>query len=121
MSRDTIVSAAIDSKIIAWNFKTGEIEATYTGHCNNKHFIGLSVGPKDVVACGSEDTRVYCYRRDDPENPICYTPDRYLPQGHGEVFCSAVAWQSVEEFVGDCHVLASAFSDGSISMLGVNV
>ena len=120
LSRDTIVSAAIDSKIMAWNFKTGEIEATYTGHCNNKHFVGLSVGPKDVVACGSEDTRVYCYRRECPENPICYTPARYLSQGHGEVFCSAVAWQSVAD-AGDCHVLASAFSDGSISMLGYKV
>jgi len=122
MSRDTVVSAAIDSKIMSWNFKTGEIEATYTGHCNNKHFAGLSVGPKSAIACGSEDTRVYCYQRKRPESPICHTPDRYLVsscQDHEDVFCSAVAWQAVEDgCIDDCHVLASVFSDGSISMLG---
>lgn len=125
MSRDTVVSAAIDSKIMSWNFNTGELGATYTGHCNNKHFVGLSVGPKNVVACGSEDTRVYCYRSECPENPICYAPDRYVLSGceeYSNVFCSAVAWQSVEDgCIGDCHVLASVFSDGSISMLGIKV
>ena len=83
---------------------------------------GLSVGPKSAIACGSEDTRVYCYQRKRPESPICHTPDRYLVsscQDHEDVFCSAVAWQAVEDgCIDDCHVLASVFSDGSISMLG---
>ena len=36
---------------------------TFTGHQNQKNFVGMSVTPTGHVACGSEDNAVYLYAR----------------------------------------------------------
>lgn len=35
--------------------------ATYSGHANERNFVGLSVSQDGYLACGSETNEVYCY------------------------------------------------------------
>lgn len=39
---------------------------TYTGHVNEKHFVGLGVTPDGYLGCGSETNEVFCYHRSFP-------------------------------------------------------
>lgn len=34
---------------------------TFSGHYNERNFVGLSVHPDGYIACGSENNTVYCY------------------------------------------------------------
>lgn len=60
MSDTELVSASVDSTVKLWDLKTMSLARTYTGHVNDKNFVGLSV-TRDSIACGSEANSVYCY------------------------------------------------------------
>eukprot|EP01018_Ginkgo_biloba_P034756 Gb_09448 [translate_table: standard] len=64
-----VVSASIDGSIKLWDISKslpGGLERfpvrTYTGHCNAKNFVGLSVWQEGgLLACGSESNQVFAY------------------------------------------------------------
>lgn len=56
-----------DNSLRRWNTLTNESTMSYTGHSNEKNFVGLSVSG-DWISCGSEDNCVYAYHKD------CKTP-----------------------------------------------
>lgn len=60
MSPTELVSASVDSTIKLWDLNTMSLARTFTGHMNDKNFVGLSV-TSDYIACGSEENTVYCY------------------------------------------------------------
>lgn len=49
-----------DSTLKLWNVRTNECVRTYTGHINEKNFVGLSSN-SDWISCGSENNAVYTY------------------------------------------------------------
>jgi len=61
-SNREIVTASTDSTLRLWDLRSCQCERIYTGHCNERNFVGLSVKP-DWIACGSEDNHVYTYYR----------------------------------------------------------
>jgi WD40 repeat protein len=131
---DKVVSASTDSSLRLWNTKTrgdvfGErIERVFTGHTNEKNFVGLSVDPTgDFIACGtclflipgSEDNNVHVYYKEmgrpvtslDFGNPIDAMTG--LP-GVGEpgMFVSSICWMRRRECV-----LVCANSQGRVKVL----
>jgi WD40 repeat protein len=78
---------------------------TYTGHRNQRNFVGLSVSPDGRILCGSEDNSVHCYSRSLPFSTARYSfaaPEAPAggPAGgngggseaHHQPFVSAVCW-----------------------------
>lgn len=73
---------------------------TYTGHRNQRNFVGLSVAPSGHILCGSEDNSVYAYYRSLPFPTARYafapTPAPEPAPAPGapphQPFVSAVAW-----------------------------
>ncbi|CAG8815192.1 7860_t:CDS:1, partial [Racocetra fulgida] len=43
-----------------WDIESQTCARTYTGHTNEKNFVGLSVS-SDWIGCGSEDNCIYVY------------------------------------------------------------
>ena len=66
MSPSQLVSASVDSTVKLWNLGSMSLERTFTGHVNDKNFVGLSV-TEDYIACGSERNAVYCYYKSIPK------------------------------------------------------
>ena len=58
LSADELVSASTDSTLKLWGTCENECKRTFTGHTNEKNFVGLSVYD-DYIACGSENNAVY--------------------------------------------------------------
>jgi E3 ubiquitin-protein ligase RFWD2 len=60
-----LVSASTDSLLRLWDVKgpRGVCLRTYTGHVNEKNFVGLSVTSDGRIACGSEDNTVRMYAK----------------------------------------------------------
>jgi len=60
-----LVSASTDSLLRLWDVKgsKGICVRTYTGHVNEKNFVGLSVTSNGMIACGSEDNTVRMYAK----------------------------------------------------------
>ena len=52
-----LVSASTDSTLRLWDTKTCTPVRTFSGHNNEKNFVGLSVD-NDFIACGSETNEV---------------------------------------------------------------
>ncbi len=76
---------------------------TYTGHRNQRNFVGLSVSPSGHILCGSEDNSVYSYYRSLPFPTASYQfpdaagsgPAGGSSGGSGgahQPFVSAVCW-----------------------------
>lgn len=115
LDRNTLISAAIDSSVIAWNIEREEKEKVFHGHSNDKHFVGLSVRSEGgLISCGSENAEVFCYDMNH-NDPIRMKPSRFEDPSQNH-FCSAVAWQPCQSGVP---VLASTFSDGSLSVFSL--
>jgi len=64
---DEIISASTDNTLKLWDIKCGDPRRmcvrTYTGHTNEKNFVGLSVSQDGYIACGSEDNVVHVYSK----------------------------------------------------------
>ncbi|KAL0098138.1 WD40-repeat-containing domain protein, partial [Phycomyces blakesleeanus] len=59
-SNDEIVSASTDNTLKLWNLESKDCIRTFTGHQNEKNFVGLSLN-EDWIACGSETNTLYMY------------------------------------------------------------
>ena len=79
---DGLVSASTDNSVRLWDIggttagegggtSVGDMSAVpeprlslaFTGHQNERNFVGLSTSPSGFIACGSENNRVYCYHK----------------------------------------------------------
>ncbi|KAK8693593.1 hypothetical protein V6N13_071170 [Hibiscus sabdariffa] len=70
LDSDTLLSASTDNTLKSWDLNktcsdgspSTTCGLTFTGHKNEKNFVGLSV-LDGYIACGSETNEVYCYYR----------------------------------------------------------
>ncbi|KAJ2642495.1 hypothetical protein IW137_002704, partial [Coemansia sp. RSA 1287] len=60
---DEIISASTDSSLKLWSMRTQECVRTFSGHTNEKNFVGLTTMGEDWIACGSENNTMYAYYR----------------------------------------------------------
>ena len=122
-----VVSASTDNTLKLWDINRGgltsnagnqiECERTFTGHINEKNFVGLSVNKEGYIACGSEDNNVYVYFRALP-TPLgsahFHGTDPIVGQDTADEagqFVSAVCWRQRD------NVLLAANSLGNIRAL----
>eukprot|EP00297_Palpitomonas_bilix_P005033 CAMPEP_0113870896 /NCGR_PEP_ID=MMETSP0780_2-20120614/2339_1 /TAXON_ID=652834 /ORGANISM="Palpitomonas bilix" /LENGTH=662 /DNA_ID=CAMNT_0000856221 /DNA_START=174 /DNA_END=2162 /DNA_ORIENTATION=- /assembly_acc=CAM_ASM_000599 len=111
-----IVSASTDSTLKMWNTDTGELERTYTGHLNERSFVGMETFDSYILT-GSESNAAFLYHQssqrpllwhhlDDNEewDDMFENPDD-PPRYRAEHFISAVA---VRKKTNHCIVANSA-------------
>ncbi|KAI9009132.1 E3 ubiquitin-protein ligase COP1-like protein [Hyaloraphidium curvatum] len=67
-SEDQMVTASTDGTLKLWSVETSiregksKVVRTFTGHSNERNFVGLSVSAdSELIACGSETNAVYVY------------------------------------------------------------
>ncbi|KAL8172523.1 hypothetical protein V2J09_024327, partial [Rumex salicifolius] len=125
MDSDTLVSASTDNTLKLWNLSktnpTGlsseACSSTFTGHTNEKNFVGLSVRD-GYITCGSETNEVFAYHKFLPTpitshkfgsvDPISGHETR--EDNYGQ-FVSSVCWRRKSNMV------VAANSSGSIKIL----
>ncbi|KAF7821809.1 WD repeat-containing protein RUP2 [Senna tora] len=96
---ETLVSAGTDGCLKLWNVKDSGLIRSYTGHVNNRSFVGLSVWRNGgLFGCGSENNEVFVYDRSGVSRHVA---DRG--------FVSSVCWRQVGE---DQCTLVAGGSDG---------
>ncbi|KAK8688228.1 hypothetical protein V6N13_087001 [Hibiscus sabdariffa] len=124
LDSNTLVSASTDNTLKSWDinktFSDGSPSTTcgltFTGHKNEKNFVGLSV-LDGYIACGSETNEVYCYYRSLPMPITSYKFGSVDPiSGHQNTdengqFVSSVCWRQKS------NMLVAANSTGSIELL----
>ncbi|KAL0339490.1 UNVERIFIED_CONTAM: protein suppressor of phya 1 [Sesamum angustifolium] len=124
LDSEALVSASTDNKLKLWDLKKTSLEGlsqnacnlTFSGHNNEKNFVGLAV-LDGYIACGSETNTVYAYYRSLPM-PItshkleCLDPISGHEIGDGNApFVSSVCWRRKSE------MLVAANSSGSLKIL----
>eukprot|EP00898_Chlorokybus_atmophyticus_P008924 jgi/Chlat1/9032/Chrsp94S08300 len=68
----TLVSASTDNTLKLWDVHKAsmeghvECERTFTGHTNEKNFVGLAANSDGYIACGSESNGVFVYYKSLP-------------------------------------------------------
>lgn len=82
MGAQRIVAASTDSTVRLWNLENNTVpECCFTGHRNERNFVGLSVNEEGYIACGSEDNTVYTYYKSLPFALTSHSlgePDRFV-------------------------------------------
>ncbi|CEI92014.1 hypothetical protein RMCBS344292_06289 [Rhizopus microsporus] len=116
LNDNELVSASTDNSIKLWERETVTCMRTFTGHLNEKNFVGLSVN-ENWIACGSETNTVYAYHKH-AQAPIAkYTfpidaiPTRMMLDSDPAYFVSSVCWKK------DSSKLLSANSKGVVRVL----
>ncbi|KAF9428366.1 coatomer subunit alpha [Podila epigama] len=119
LGREELVSASTDSTLKLWNTSQMSCVRTYTGHCNEKNFVGLSASG-DWISCGSENNSVYTYYKElrDPvvtvkfgnSNPL--TGEESMDDDPTQ-FVSSVCWKKDTS----SNILLAANSSGVIKVL----
>jgi E3 ubiquitin-protein ligase RFWD2 len=66
LSSEQLVTASTDCSLKLWSLKDAQAQGvaarSYTGHINEKNFVGLSVNSDgDFISCGSETNEVFAY------------------------------------------------------------
>lgn len=56
------LSSSTDSTLKLWNRESAECIRTFSGHSNEKNFVGLSANG-DWISCGSETNTLYTYHK----------------------------------------------------------
>lgn len=120
----TIVSASTDNTLKLWDLtkanpsgvSNNACTLTYTGHTNEKNFVGLSV-VDGYIACGSETNSVFAYYKSLPmpmgshrfgsADPIS---GQEMEDDSGQ-FVSSVCWR------GKSKIMVAANSTGNIKLL----
>ncbi|KAL2490286.1 Protein SUPPRESSOR OF PHYTOCHROME-A1 [Abeliophyllum distichum] len=124
LDSDTLISASTDNTLKLWDLKkTGLVglspnacSLTFSGHTNEKNFVGLSV-LDGYIACGSETNEVYAYYRSLPMPITSHTFGSIDPISGHEIndsngqFVSSVCWRRKSNMV------VAANSSGSIKIL----
>ncbi|KAK3008309.1 hypothetical protein RJ639_013573 [Escallonia herrerae] len=124
LDSENIVSASTDNSLKLWDLNKTSLEGlssdacslTFSGHTNEKNFVGLSV-LDGYIACGSETNEVYAYHRSLPM-PVTSHQFGYvdpvtgdeISDGNGQ-FVSNVCWR------GKSKIVVAANSSGSIKLL----
>ncbi|KAG0207041.1 RING finger and WD repeat domain-containing protein 2 [Mortierella sp. NVP41] len=119
LGRDELVSASTDSTLKLWSTQRMNCVRTYTGHVNEKNFVGLSASG-DWISCGSENNAVYTYYKElrDPvvtvkfgnSNPV--TGEDTMDEDPSQ-FVSSVCWKKNTS----SNILLAANSSGVIKVL----
>ncbi|MBA0589711.1 protein SUPPRESSOR OF PHYA-105 1 isoform X2 [Gossypium raimondii] len=124
LDSNTLLSASTDNTLKSWDLKktcsdgstTNTCCLTFSGHKNEKNFVGLTV-LDGYIACGSETNEVYCYYRSLPMPITSYKFGSVDPiSGHqtgdeNGQFVSSVCWRQKS------NMLVAANSTGSIELL----
>ncbi|KAJ7571071.1 hypothetical protein O6H91_01G147600 [Diphasiastrum complanatum] len=120
----TLISASTDNTLKLWDIcKTSKVGGfhnfctlTYTGHTNEKNFVGLSVAD-GYIACGSETNEVFVYHQSFPMPMASHkfgSADPILGQkteDESGQFVSSVCWRAKSQ------TLVAANSMGNIKLL----
>ena len=99
-----------------WNVSTMEHVRTFTGHTNEKNFVGLAA-TDEYIACGSENNAVYAYYKALTKPIVTYNFGVTNPATGEESdedaaqFVSSVCWKR------NSNVLLAANSQGTIKVL----
>ncbi|KAL5796057.1 hypothetical protein ACOSQ2_000877 [Xanthoceras sorbifolium] len=124
LDSETLVSASTDNTLKLWDLKKSNPDGlspsacslTYSGHTNEKNFVGLSVCD-GYIACGSETNEVYSYYRSLPMPISSYKFGSTDPISGHEIgddngqFVSSVCWRQKSNMV------VAANSSGYIKLL----
>eukprot|EP01132_Coremiostelium_polycephalum_P002491 gene2491-3083_t len=115
MNKDEIISASTDSTLKLWDVNQPECVRTFTGHANEKNFVGLTVNG-DYICCGSENNGVYTYFKALSKPIVTHRFGANSGTGEetdddGSQFVSSVCWKK------DSNVLLAANSQGTIKVL----
>ncbi|XP_004926352.1 E3 ubiquitin-protein ligase COP1 [Bombyx mori] len=115
----TLVSASTDSQLKLWRVESPRCVRSFTGHTNEKNFVGLATDGR-YVACGSENNALYVYHsglarpclayRFDPARPLL---ERDRRDEEPAEFVSAVCWRRA----ASRPALLAANSHGTIKVL----
>lgn len=112
-----IVSASTDSQLKLWNINQTHCERSFTGHVNEKNFVGLATDG-DYVTCGSENNGLYVYYKGLSKHLFQFKFDAvrsFLDRDRKEEdvneFVSAVCWKA------NSNVMVAANSQGTIKVL----
>lgn len=127
----TVVSASTDCTLRQWELPgqegggnlllptaTGRLARTFSGHLNEKNFVGLTV-QGELYACGSENNAVYVYHRDLSKPLTTYRFSSACPltestlENETQQFVSSLCWKR------DSNLLVAANSQGNIRILEV--
>ncbi|XP_060809157.1 E3 ubiquitin-protein ligase COP1 isoform X2 [Amyelois transitella] len=115
----TLVSASTDSQLKLWSVDSPRCVRSFTGHANEKNFVGLATDGK-YVACGSENNALYVYYAGLSRPLLAYRFDavrgfleRERRDEEPSEFVSAVCWRRA----ADARVLLAANSQGTIKVL----
>lgn len=120
---EELVSASTDSNLRLWNLSKPHCLRSFTGHVNEKNFVGLATDGTDYVACGSENNALYVYYkglskqlfsfRFDAGRSVLGSSGSGKDSGADEAseFVSAVCWKR------RCNVVLAANSQGIIKVL----
>jgi len=107
-NKDEFVTASTDSTLKLWSINqslqsgTSKLLRTFSGHTNEKNFVGLSVNcDGDLIACGSESNEVYVYYPSLTKPivvhnfgpPLAATTGEAVPDEDPSQFVSSVAWR----------------------------
>nr|XP_049707988.1 E3 ubiquitin-protein ligase COP1-like [Helicoverpa armigera] len=115
----TLVSASTDSALKLWRVESPRCVRSFTGHANEKNFVGLATDGR-YVACGSENNALYVYYAGLSRPLLAYRFDavrgfleRERRDEEPSEFVSAVCWRrhAAER------VLLAANSQGTIKVL----
>ncbi|KAF9602510.1 hypothetical protein IFM89_029809 [Coptis chinensis] len=124
LDSETLISASTDNTLKLWDLNrtsstglsTSACSLTFSGHTNEKNFVGLSVSD-GYIACGSETNEVYAYHRSLPMpitsckfGSIDPISGRETDDDNGQ-FVSSVCWR------GKSNTVVTANSTGSIKLL----
>ncbi|KAF6134480.1 hypothetical protein GIB67_034894 [Kingdonia uniflora] len=124
LDSETLVSASTDNTLKLWDLKktrsnglsNSACSLTFTGHTNEKNFVGLSVSD-GYIACGSETNEVCAYYKSLPMpitlhkfGSIDPISGQETSDGNGQ-FVSSVCWR------GNSDMLIAANSTGTIKLL----
>lgn len=121
-----VVSASTDRTLRQWSLAgqpssllpsaTSTLLRTYSGHVNERNFVGLSV-QGDLLACGSENNSVYVYHADLSKPIATYKFPSVCPLTESSIenevqqFASSLCWKR------DSNMLVAANSQGNIRIL----
>merc|ERR1719323_1726802 len=117
LNSEDIVSASTDSQLKLWNVNQSHCARSFTGHVNEKNFVGLATDG-DYITCGSENNGLYIYYKGLSKHLFQFKFDAvrsFLDRDRKEEdvneFVSAVTWRD------DSNVLVAANSQGTIKVL----
>lgn len=115
----TLLSASTDSQLKLWRVGSPRCVRSFTGHANEKNFVGLATDGR-YVACGSENNALYVYYAGLSRPLLSYRfeaarglLEKERRDEEPSEFVSAVCWRAAP----DRPVLLAANSQGTIKVL----